>query len=216
MLILLLCGVSLSEIFGAQRLQAVMNLEAAQSNWIAEAGLWHAAHEDIEITTPVAFAGGTYAVTRFGTKYTATGDLDQAESEAIRLMVLPEEPIEIDYSLATLDIDTSKKFTLDLYSIWPDDLVIAAFDLSDDSGSYEAHRFKLGGQDIWHEHGGVATPTGVTPLNKGTTAQRTITSFGSEQLLFQSHTEPSESVTYTLVLYFTTAPSATLVFTVAW
>ena len=78
MLILLLAGISLSELFGAQRMQSVLAIESTQAFWIAEAGVWHAAWSGAEITTPLAFAGGTYAVAVSGNDYTSTGVRGQA------------------------------------------------------------------------------------------------------------------------------------------
>ena len=51
MLILLLMGVALSELFAAQRMQSVLDVESAEAFWIAEAGLWHAAHEATALST---------------------------------------------------------------------------------------------------------------------------------------------------------------------
>jgi hypothetical protein len=82
MLILLLAGVALAELFGAQRMQSVLAVESSQAFWIAEAGLWHAAHEDTDLSTPVAFASGTYTVTKSGDDYTSTGVRHNATREA--------------------------------------------------------------------------------------------------------------------------------------
>ncbi len=72
MLILLLAGVALSELFGAQRMQAVLAVESAQAYWAAEAGLWQAAYTDSEIAGAFAYAGSTFTVTKSGNSYTAT------------------------------------------------------------------------------------------------------------------------------------------------
>jgi len=72
MLILLLTGIALSELYGSQRMQAVLSVESTQAFWIAEAGIWHSAHQEFPITSPVAFASGTYTVVKSGNDYSAT------------------------------------------------------------------------------------------------------------------------------------------------
>ena len=71
-LILLLMGVALSELFGAQRMQSALKVESTQAFTIAEAGLWHAAYDEAEITVPDSYAGGDYTVTKAAGLYTAT------------------------------------------------------------------------------------------------------------------------------------------------
>ena len=78
MLILLLAGVALSELFGAQRLEGALSVESARAHWIAEAGVWHAANGSASITTPVSYAGGQYTVAKSGSTYTATGTFHNA------------------------------------------------------------------------------------------------------------------------------------------
>lgn len=217
MLILVLTGVVLSETFGSQRRESLMDVQATRAHWIAEAGLWHAAHEKTELTTPVPFAGGSYTVSKDDLTYTSTAEQGEATGSASRWMWLPGGPLDEAASVATVAIWDSKRFTIDLVSIWPEDVVIASFELSDDAGgAYQAHRFKLDNTDIWHEHGGVDIPTGVTTFNNGLTQNRTVPSSGSPTLLFQSHTAPASTVTYTLVLNFTYGGKSTLEFSVPW
>lgn len=78
MLVLLLVGVALSELFSAQRLAGALSVESARAYWIADAGVWHAASVAVDITTPVAFAGGQYTVAKSGSTYTSTGTLHDA------------------------------------------------------------------------------------------------------------------------------------------
>jgi Tfp pilus assembly protein PilX len=78
MLILLLTGVALVELFAAQRMRSVIGIEGTRAYWIAEAGLWHAVYEDNELLTPVAFGGGAYTVARSGVDFTSTGTLGGA------------------------------------------------------------------------------------------------------------------------------------------
>ena len=216
MLILLICGVALSEVFGAQQMQSVMNIESTRATWIADAGLWHAGHEETEITTAVPFGGGSYTVTKFGTRYSSSATKGEAEQLAVRIMTLPDTPIEVDLSIATLAIDTPSSFSMDLVAIWPDAVEIEAFQLIHDSGNAKAEAFKLRNIDIWREPGGVGLPTGLTALNSGTSADRTIGYFETPRLLYESFDAPSGTVTYTLILYFVDAPSTTLVFSVPW
>ena len=78
MLILLLTSVALSELFGAQRLEGALSVESARAYWIAEAGVWHAAHGSASITPPISYAGGQYTVVKSGSTYTATGTFHDA------------------------------------------------------------------------------------------------------------------------------------------
>lgn len=72
MLILALVGVSLAELFSAQRMSSVHGIDSTRAYWAAEAGIWHAAFEQADITTPVSYAGATYTVSKSGDTYTAT------------------------------------------------------------------------------------------------------------------------------------------------
>lgn len=78
MLILLLAGLALAELFGAVRLEGALSVESARARWIAEAGVWHAASVSAAVPTPVAFAGGQYSVAKTGNTYTATGRMHDA------------------------------------------------------------------------------------------------------------------------------------------
>jgi hypothetical protein len=89
MLVLLLTGVALSEIFGAQRMREVNALQSAQAFWIAEAGVWHAAHNLAALSTPVSFGGGSYTVTKSGSTYTSTGTIGAATRVVTLTLVLP-------------------------------------------------------------------------------------------------------------------------------
>ena len=221
MLILLLMAVALSELFGAQRMQSVIEVESAQAFWIAEAGLWHAAHEQAAISTAVTFAGGDYTVTKSGDDYTATGtsnDATRVVSLTLTLSGGGGGPIDEAASAATAaevpgDPD---RFSLDIVSISGSDVVIESFDLSADVATEPVTRVELADMRIWREDSGVALPTGVVALNDGTTADRTVPAGTSPNLLIRFLNDPTGSVEYTLVLAFTDETSSTIVFTITW
>ena len=91
MLILLLAGVGLVELSGAQTMQSVHTVEAVRAYWAAEAGLWHAAHEEAAIGTPVVYAGSSYTVTKSGNDYTATATHQNA-TKVLTFTFVPEAP----------------------------------------------------------------------------------------------------------------------------
>lgn len=219
MLILLLTGVALSETFGAQRMQSVMDVEATRALWIAEAGLWHAAHEETAISTPVNFGGGQYAVAKNNGTYISKGVRGAATRSVSRAMRIEAEggPIDVPTSISTLDVGCWNRFSLDLFSIWPEDIVLESFELSHDGDeNYKVKRLKLENRDIWYEYRGLTMPTGVVALNRGCHGDITIESFDNPTLTVESTTEPDRPVTYTLVLHFTYGGQSTLVFTVPW
>jgi Tfp pilus assembly protein PilX len=216
MLILLLCGVALSEVFGSQRMQAVMHVEATRAIWIAEAGLWHAAHEETALTTAVSFGGGTYTVDRSGNDYSSTGAIEGATQRTTRTMLASQGPLDEAASVATVKIKGNKEFEMDLVSISTTDVIIQSFDLSADNNSYKAREFKLDHKRIWRENHGYSMPTGVTLLNQGHGHDRTIKAGDAPELRYRSYNKPSGTITYTLILYFTDGSSSTLGFSVAW
>lgn len=227
MLILLMMGVALSELVGAQRMQSVLDVDSAQAFWTAEAGLWHAAHEQTELSTAVTFAGGDYTVTKDVDDYTATA----TSNDATRIVSLtltsgggggggPSGPLDEAASVATVAADpANKEFTMDLVNISGGDLVIDTFDLSDD-GPYGNKLFHLtlsspGGR-FYEVGGGTTLPTGVRSSNTGTVADRTIVDGASPTLAIHFKGTPSGTIVYTIILNFTDATSSTLVVTVNW
>jgi len=216
MLILMLCGVALSEVFGAQRMQSMLNVEASRASWIAEAGLWHAAHEESELTTPVPFAGGSYSVSKQAATYTSTGVMHQSSSQVMREMGQTEGPLDAEASAATAEESSSKRFELDLVSIYAEDIVLESFELSCDANDYSIKRLKLDGSEIWKEDSGRDVPTGLTTLNKGSTSARTVEAYDSPELEFQSNNKLYNTVDYTLTLHFTNGSQSTISFSVDW
>jgi MSHA pilin protein MshD len=125
-------------------------------------------------------------------------------------------PLDVIASAASAKVKGHKKFEMDLVSISATDVEIQSFDLSSDDTSHKAHEFKLDHQKIWYEHNGKSIPTGVTLLNKGHGHDRTIKAGKSPELEFRSHTDLSETISYTLILYFTDGSSSTLNFSLEW
>ena len=224
MLILLLAGGALAELFGAQRMRSVLSVESTEAFWIAEAGLWHAAHGDTDIATPVPFASGAYTVTKSGDDYVATGTWDQA-ARVVSFTFTGSSggggssgPLDEAASAATASVAGGKKVTLDLISTSSSDAVIESFALSADVSTEKLRRVDLDSNRIWQgDTGSVDLPTGVLALNRGTTAERTIVAGASPPLLLSFQNNPSPgAVVYTLVLFFTDGTSSTITFTIAW
>ena len=215
MLILSLCGVALSELVAAQRYQAVIALDSSRAFRIAEAGLWHAAHEGTALPTPIPHAGGSYTVEKNGTLYTSTGTIFDATRRVSLRFGLELSPLDEPASEASAVRSGKDEFEIDLVSISPTDLVIEFFALSSDGGSEELKRLRLDDQRIWDDNG-VFTPTGTVALNDGSTADRTIPAGASPTLRVQFEDDQSGTVEYTLVLDFVGGSSATMVFTIIW
>jgi len=217
MLILLLMGVALSEVFGVQRMKSVIAVESTRAFWIAEAGLWHARHEGAAISTPVTFAGGEYTTAKSGSEFTATGTLDQAT----RIVTLSfatggSGPLDVVASAATADDHDDDEFRLDLVSISAVDVVIESFELSSDVSSEEITELKYNDERIWKEGSGESLPTGDVDLNRGTTSDRTIPAGSSERLEMEFDDDMSGNQALTLVLHFTDGSSSTIAFTIDW
>jgi hypothetical protein len=214
MLILLLTGVALTELFSAQRMKSVLAVQSTQAFWAAEAGIWHAAHEQAEITTPVAFAGSTYTVTKTGDEYTATSQVDQA-TRVVTLTMLSNDPLDEVASAATANANGEVKWTLDLVSISGSDVVLESFELSTTASSDEIFMIKYDGNKIW-EDGGIALPTGVVNFNEGSTADRTIPAGSSLEWFGEFKGGVDGAQPLTLVLHFTDSSTATINFTLNW
>jgi len=212
MLILFVVGLALSELFGAQRIRAVLALQSSQAFWIADAGLWHAAY-NVAAVGPVTFAGGSYTVTKSGDVYTATA----TKEDATRVHELTfTDPLDETASAATAAKSTSDTMTLDLVSSSAVAAELESFSLSADTSTVDVTTTQLAAVSIWNEALGVALPTGVTALNLGTAAQRTVASGASPTLSIQFVANPTGTIVYTLVLAFTKGPDSTITFTVAW
>ncbi len=222
MLILLVTGITLSEQYAASTIQSVLSVESARAFWIAEAGLWHAAHEDTAIASPVTFDGGTYTVTQSGNDYTATG----THGEGVRVVGFtftasgsagPTEPLDEAVSEATAAWSSSKKFTIDLISDAADDREIESFSLSADVSMPDLKKLHFDGTKVWQEGSGVSMPTGTRNLTHGSAAARTVSAGGSVTALFEFRSNVSSGpAVYMLIVNFTDATTSTLVFTINW
>jgi hypothetical protein len=213
MLILLLAGFALTELTGAQRLGSVIALDSGKAYWIAEAGIQHAAYVEATIGSPVTFGGGTYTVTKSSNTYTSQGAFGGAKRTAVETFVAPG-PLDVPASVATADNISVKEVTLDLFNISAANVEIASFSLSANVATHAVKVLKLDGDGIWV--GPVSLPTGVRPMNDGDSTKRTIAAGTSDELYIEMNGEPSGTIVYTLVLYFTDSSSSTLVFSIAW
>ena len=80
MLILLLTGVALSEMYSAQTMSSAHLVDSVRARWAAEGGCWHAALLGSSVDSPVTFAGVEYTVSKSDTTYTATATRNDARS----------------------------------------------------------------------------------------------------------------------------------------
>ena len=222
MLILSLCGMALSELFAAQRAQSMLTTDSARAHWIAEAGAYHAAHAGLEIASPVAFAGGTYTVTKTGDTYDAEGRY----ASALRTFSLthvpgtagpgPTSPLDEAASSATAALVHNRRFEVDLVSVVPHDVEIATFDLGASVPTTAVRELELDGARIWRQSAGAALPTGPLALNEGTSAERTVVGGGAPVLQVEFRSQPSGSIQYSLDLAFTDGSSSSLAFQIDW
>ena len=220
MLLLSLSGIALSELFSAQRHQAVLELESSRAQWIAEAGVRHAAYLGTGLPAPVPFGGGSYTVSKTGNTYVSTG----LESRAARVASaaytplvtgVPTSPLDESASSATAFREDRDKLELDLIGISPNAAIIDSFELSADVPTRRVDKLKLDGEDIWQQDG-VLLPTGPLALNEGELHEQTILAGEALPLRVEFDGKPSGTVTYTLTLFFTNGSSSTLVFTIDW
>jgi MSHA pilin protein MshD len=126
------------------------------------------------------------------------------------------DPLDEAASAATAVKQSAKRCDLDLISDSACDAIISSFALSADVATSALTKLKLdsGSTTIWT--GSLALPTAQTALNAGTTAARTVPAGGSPLLQVTFESNPSGTITYTLVLVFTNGTSSTISFTVAW
>jgi len=217
MVILLLAGFALTELNGAQRLHSTIALDSVKAYWIAEAGIQHAAYTEAAISSPVTFNGGTYTVTKSSDSYTATGSWGGAKRLATEnFAILPDGPLDVAASVATAAKASGKEFTLDLVSISSVDVVLASFSLSASASTTMAKKLKRDGHEVWKQDAGVALPTGILSMNQGSTGDRTVPVGSAKEFKYEAVANPSGTITYTLVLYFTDSSSSILVFAIVW
>ena len=220
MLVLMMAGVSLSEATGAQRMQSAWTVHATRAYWIAEAGLWHAHHEGAAPSSPVAFAGGQYTVTGSSGTFTSLGELSGA---ARTVSYTPRgttttvsSPIDVAASAATSTNSGRRRAQLNLVSVSTIDVEIESFELDADSPGDLVWRVSLDSTDIFRDDNYPAIPTGVQLLNRGSSAQRTVTAGDDPLLSIRFRNRPAGTVEYTLTLQFTDGTNAVVPFTIAW
>ena len=228
MLILLAAGTALAELFAAQRTQSVLSIESGQAFWVAEAGLWHAAHEATDIPAPVSFAGGDYTVTKSANDYVATGTWDQGARVASFTFTsssgggsggggTSNSPLDEAGSAATAINTTSRIIQLQLISTSSSDVVIESFAFTADTSTVAIRKLKLDSKEIWRRtFAGAPLPTGVLALNRGTTSHRTVAAGASPTLQIEFRFNPLGTVAYTLVFFFTDGSTSTMSFSIAW
>jgi hypothetical protein len=223
MLILLLAGVALTELFAAQRYQTVQSTGSSRAFWIAEAGLWHAAYEGAAISTAVPLSGGSYTVTKSGDEYTSTAVLGQTTRVVTRTLTGsgggggggPTDPVDEVASLTTLSDNGNRKIEFYLVSESATDAVLESFSISADVGTEQFEEVELDGTNIW-SHSGIDLPTGVIAMNLGSTSDRTLEAGDNPEIELDFEDEPSGTINYTLVLNFTDGSSSTLEFAITW
>ena len=125
-------------------------------------------------------------------------------------------PIDEAASVATAAKSSGKEFALDLISISDADAELASFDLSASASTTLARKLKRDGHEVWKQDAGVALPTGKLAMNQGNAGDRTVPAGSNKELKYEALTNPAGTITYTLVLYFTSGARSTLVFTIVW
>lgn len=217
MLLLLLTGTALAELFASQQMQSALSVESSRAFWIAEGGLWHAAYQGAGVLSPVPFAGGSYTVTKNGNVYTATaqcGEATRMVSESLGTSAAG--PLDVEESAATARRSGADKLELGLVSVSPRDALIESFSLSADRATRRIDRLKLDDRTIWRAGGSVGLPTGPQALNRGTLSERTVVAGDAPRLRIEFSANPRGTVAYTLVLAFADGTSSTITFTISW
>lgn len=216
MIILLLCGTALSEVFGSQVRLSALEVEASRAAWIAEAGLWHAGGQAAAVPTAVSFQGGAYTVTMDGNDFVATAILESATRVTPLTMAVLASPLDEVATAATARRISNDKIELDLISIAKSDVVLEAFQLSVHDSSVPFEKMDLSGKSIWQESSPPPLPFGVTVVNKGTTLEATVPAGGAPTLTIQTKGKPVGVVGYTLTLHFQDSSSSSLRYSIAW
>ena len=216
MILLLLCGVALSEVFGSQQRLAGLEVESAEAAWIAEAGLWHAAFLAAAIPSAVPFHGGSYTVAKDGSDYTATASAGNATRVTPLTVLTLTGPLDEAASIATARISGSTSMDIDLVSLSETDVVIEAFELNATGSSVSISSLKLASSLIFNEPSPPPLPVGLTFMNKGTASDATVPAGTSPTLRVGMGGAPTGTVEYLLTLHFSGSTHSTLLFTVAW
>lgn len=223
MLILVLCGTALSEIFSAERHLSTLDNTSSQARWIAEAGLWHAASADQEISVPVSFAGGVYTVAKSGTVFTSTAVLGDATEVLVRDFAGAFEPAVDESSVLNVPATensvtqvSNDAIEIELMNITGERLFLEAFELSADVPSPPLHWVRLEGIGVAHAHSNNDLPTGYWPVPFAAFLGNFFNPALPLTVQLEFITPPSGTVNYTLVLHFNGQDSVTLNFSVDW
>lgn len=223
MLLLALSGAALSESFAGQRHLDVLEDESSQAHWIAEAGLWHAAAADQAIIAPVSFGGGRYTVTKNGTVFTATAELDEALvvltrdfAGAFEAPAGPSGPLDVPATEDSVTQVSGDAFNISLTNVSGENLLLQGFELSADGPHPPLHWMTLEGWAIVHAHNNNDLPTGYWPTPWGVFLGGFFNPNLPLDLQLEFEWNPTGTVEYTLVLHFEGLESVTLNFQVDW
>lgn len=223
MLILTISGTMLSELFASQRMSAVNAVESTQAYWAGEAGIWHAAYEQMSVPSPVTIGGASYVVTKSGEDYdvdavrnNTTRELSADIPDTLRL-ITTGAPLHESASALTAYTHQADHFHLYLASVHADDSVISGFRLFSSRAVPELTELRLGSDQIWSDVSGSGVPTGIKSLNSGTTAERTVSANNTTDLMltFEGDVTPG-TIQFLLGVYFTDGTSSALFMTLDW
>lgn len=223
MLILTISGAMLSELFASQRMSSVSAIESAQAHWAGEGAIWHAAYEESSLPSGIALGGSTYTVVKNGDDYTVssqrnttTRELSANVAGSVRL-ITSGAPLHDSVSASTAYTHQGNHFHVSLASIHADDAVIAGFRVLSGGAVPELTQLRLGGNQIWSDVSGTAVPTTVQALNSGTTADRTVASNSTTDLMltFESDVTPGDILIW-VGLFYTNGTSSSLLMTLSW
>jgi prepilin-type N-terminal cleavage/methylation domain-containing protein len=147
----------------------------------------------------------------------------QMRSEPYRIQsaIYPRDtygsPLNDDATSATETEHSANHFHLKLLSVVDFDVVIESLELSGGLSPPSLIQVKLNKQFIWKDSGGFSLPTGLLTLNEGTASERTVSAYGSPDLLVKfTGSVPSGTHDFTLTLRFTDGSSALLTPSVTW
>lgn len=223
MLVLLICGVSLAEVFGSQRMRAVIGIESTQAQWTAEAGVWHASSLQQPVAKPVKFAGGTYTVEKTDDYYYSTSDWNQAKGATALTIGLSSDsdggdeqsPLDENKSSQSAKRLGHNRIQLDLHNQSDADAVMESFLLSVQGSSQPLTRLTLTGKTLWQAKSGQALPTGKQSITCSSSS-RSIPANKHRKAELHFAQRQADVDQFTLVLNFANGSSSTLAFTIDW
>lgn len=223
MIVLLACGMSLAESFAVNRSRSTLGQLDERSEFIAEAGLWHAAFEEDSIVNPVPFGGGSYTVTRSGDEYISTAVLGEnvrtIGGEFTGAGGSSNSPLDEEASLLTVGSAFSNTFEIDLISVAPAGVLISSFSLTGDHQGSGDPRFI--GARIDETVVVLTIPTLASPIlgqefNRAGPLNWTVQTGGSPTFQAVFTPVPVGSTDFVLTFEFSNGGSSTFEFTVDW